>query len=69
MEFPNNLISVLIGIVLILPAIFDGCTQILEFRISNNNLRFITGYFGGLGVLILVKALVTFIKNFYIPYI
>ena len=49
------------AILLLLPAAIDGLTQLLEYRESNNLLRFITGLLGGLGLGILVKALKYFI--------
>ena len=49
------------AILLLIPAAFDGLTQLFEYRESNNALRFLTGIFGGLGLGILVKALKYFI--------
>ena len=49
------------AILLLIPSAIDGLTQLLEYRESNNVLRFITGFFGGLGLGILVKALKYFI--------
>ncbi len=56
---------VLFGLLLCVPAFLDGTTQLLEFRESNNTLRFITGIIGGIGLMILVK----FIKLILLTYI
>ncbi|MBR0471801.1 MAG: DUF2085 domain-containing protein [Methanosphaera sp.] len=48
---------VLFGIMLCIPALVDGLTQLLNLRESNNGLRFFTGFFGGIGVMIIVKFL------------
>lgn len=47
--------------ILLIPSAIDGLTQLLEYRKSNNALRFITGLLGGLGLGILIKALKYFI--------
>jgi len=39
------------------PTIFDGITQLLGLRLSNNKLRFFTGLIGGLSLAILIKAI------------
>lgn len=61
-----NIILLIISILLILPMAMDGTTQLLNKRISNNTLRFITGLSGGLGLSILIKAMKYYI---YISYI
>ena len=52
---------IVLAIILLIPAILDGTTQLFSLRESNNTLRFITGLFGGLGLGILIKALKYFI--------
>lgn len=47
---------ILIAIILLSPALFDGLTQLNGIRESNNTLRFFTGLFGGIGLGIIVKA-------------
>ena len=42
---------------MLIPPFFDGFTQLIDSRESNNILRFFTGLLGGLGLAILVKAL------------
>lgn len=50
-----------LGLVFLIPMFLDGSTQFLEFRKSNNKLRFITGLIGGLGIGILIfKILLKF---------
>lgn len=45
------------GLILLIPAGVDGTTQLLELRESNNILRFITGIFGGIGLMIIAKTI------------
>ena len=46
----NNVI--LLSLVLILPAFIDGFTQFLGLRESFNSLRFVSGFIGGIGLII-----------------
>ncbi len=43
------------SIILLIPVAIDGFTQLFGLRESNNNLRFITGFIGGIGLIILMK--------------
>ena len=49
--FAFNLVAVSIWVALLMntPAFIDGATQALEWRESNNKLRFITGLLSGIG--------------------
>lgn len=47
---------IITAILLLIPMAIDGTTQLLTNRISNNTLRFITGFLGGLGLCIIFKA-------------
>jgi uncharacterized membrane protein len=38
-----------------IPAAADGFTQLFGWRESNNNLRFLTGFIGGIGLIIFMK--------------
>ena len=38
-----------------IPAAVDGFTQFLGLRKSNNNLRFLSGLIGGVGLIIFMK--------------
>ena len=61
--FLNYTINLLIiSIILMIPAAIDGLTQLMELRQSNNNLRFLTGLVGGIGLIIFMKIVV---KTFY----
>ena len=55
---------VLFGILLCVPALLDGLTQLFEFRESNNCLRFTTGLIGGIGLMIIVKFLKLIVLNY-----
>lgn len=61
-----NIILIILAILLTLPMIIDGTTQILTKRSSNNTVRFITGLMGGLGLSILIKSIKYYIYIFYI---
>ena len=52
----------IISLILLVPAGIDGFTQFLGLRESNNNLRFATGFIGGIGLIIFMKIVV---KMFY----
>lgn len=56
-----NVFLISFAVLLLVPTAIDGLTQLLEYRQSNNSLRFITGLMGGLGLGILIKALKYFI--------
>jgi len=43
-------------ILFIFPCILDSLTQELGFRISNNNLRFITGFLFGMGIVFFIQG-------------
>lgn len=43
-------IPLVIGVILCLPLVFDGFSQLLGYRESNNLIRFITGFLFGLVV-------------------
>ena len=47
-----------IAIILLIPTAIDGFTQLLGYRESNNNLRFTTGFIGGIGLIIIMKMAV-----------
>ncbi len=52
--------GLLVGIILMLPGVMDGVTQLLEYRVSNNLLRLVTGLFMGVGEVLIAKALAEF---------
>jgi len=43
-----------LGSILLIPMFLDGTTQLFEIRESNNVLRFITGFIGGVGITLLI---------------
>lgn len=49
--------TTVLAFVLLIPTLIDESTQFMNFRQSNNALRFVTGMFGGLGLGILIKTL------------
>jgi len=55
---------ILFGILLCVPAILDGTTQLFEIRQSNNILRFMTGILGGIGLMIIIKFLKLVVLNY-----
>ena len=57
----NIFFSPIIGSILIVPMLIDGFSQNLNFRMSNNYLRLISGFLFGIGLVILLNY---FTKNF-----
>lgn len=53
-----NLNLLIFSIILLIPTSIDGFTQLLNFRQSNNTLRFITGLIGGIGLIIFLKIVI-----------
>lgn len=52
-----NPLLLIMGFLMIIPTFIDGLTQYLNHRESNNNLRFITGLIGGIGMAIVITSL------------
>ena len=46
------------SIILLIPTAIDGFTQFFGLRESNNTLRFITGFIGGIGLIIFFKMII-----------
>ena len=55
--------TLIISIVLMIPVTCDGLTQYFGPRESTNNLRFITGFIGGIGLIIFLKIIIRGILN------
>ena len=53
----------LISIILMIPVAIDGVTQYFGPRESTNNLRFVTGFIGGVGLIIFLKIIIRWILN------
>ena len=50
--------TLIISMALMIPAAIDGATQYFGSRESNNALRFITGFIGGIGLIIFLKIII-----------
>lgn len=46
---------------MIIPTFIDGFTQLINMRLSNNNLRFLTGLICGIGMGIIIKSIKAFL--------
>ena len=53
----------IISIILLIPTTIDGTTQYLGSRESINSLRFITGFIGGIGLIIFLKIIIRWFIN------
>lgn len=51
----------MISIILMIPVAIDGFTQYFGPRESTNSLRFITGFIGGIGLIIFLKTILRWI--------
>ena len=58
-----NLEMLVISMILMVPAAADGMTQYFGPRESTNTLRFITGFIGGVGLIIFLKIIIRWILN------
>ncbi len=47
----------ILAVICVIPMAVDGLTQLFELRLSNNTLRFVTGFLGGLGLVIMFKII------------
>lgn len=57
---------IILGIVLLIPMTIDGTTQLFKLRESNNYLRLITGFLGGIGTLLLAFGTKIILMEFFI---
>jgi uncharacterized membrane protein len=62
-KHPYDLGMLFISMLLMVPAAIDGITQYFGPRESTNNLRFITGFIGGVGLIIFIKIILRWILN------
>ena len=58
-----DITTLIISIILMLPVAADGVTQYFGPRESTNNLRFITGFIGGIGLIIFLKIVMRWTLN------
>ena len=62
-KHPYNLNMLFVSMILMIPVAIDGVTQYYGPRESTNNLRFITGFIGGIGLIIFLKIIIRGILN------
>ena len=62
-EHDYDINTLIISIILMIPAAIDGLTQYFGPRESTNTLRFITGFIGGLGLIIFLKIIIRGVFN------
>lgn len=58
-----DIYTLIISIILMIPTTIDGLTQYFGPRESTNNLRFITGFIGGIGLIIFLKIVMRWMFN------
>ena len=58
-----NLTILFISMILMVPVAVDGLTQYFGKRESTNTLRFITGFIGGIGLIIFLKIVIRWTLN------
>ena len=54
---PYYLEMLIISTILMIPVLIDGLTQYFGPRESTNKIRFITGFIGGIGLIIFIKII------------
>ena len=58
-----DITTLIMSMILMIPVAIDGITQYFGPRESTNNLRFITGFIGGIGLIIFLKIVIRGILN------
>ena len=58
-----DITTLIMSMILLIPVAIDGITQYFGPRESTNNLRFITGFIGGIGLIIFLKIIMRWIFN------
>ena len=61
---PYNLTIFIISLILMIPVSVDGLSQYFGPRESTNMIRFITGFVGGIGLIIFLKTIFYMMKPF-----
>ena len=54
----------ILAILMVVPTFLDGFTQFLDLRESDNKLRFVTGFFGGIGLSIIVVSMKLYLLSY-----
>ena len=62
-KHPYNVEMLVVSMILMVPVAIDGVTQYFGPRESTNNIRFITGFIGGVGLIIFLKIIIRWILN------
>lgn len=62
-KHPYDFNMLFISMALMVPVAIDGLTQYFGPRESTNNLRFVTGFIGGIGLIIFLKIILRWILN------
>ena len=52
-----SILLMFIAILAIVPTFLDGFTQLIGLRMSTNTIRFVTGIFGGIGIIMLLASI------------
>ena len=55
--------TLFISMILMVPVAIDGLTQYFGPRESTNSIRFVTGFIGGIGLIIFLKIIIRWILN------
>ncbi len=63
LKHPYDIKMLVISMILMIPVAIDGMTQYFGPRESTNSLRFITGFIGGVGLIIFLKIILRWIIN------
>ena len=62
-ELNHDINTIIISMILMIPVVIDGFTQYFGPRESTNTIRFITGFIGGIGLIIFLKIVIRGIYN------
>ena len=62
-ELNHDINTIIISMILMIPVAIDGFTQYFGPRESTNTIRFITGFIGGIGLIIFLKIVIRGIYN------
>lgn len=60
---PYDVGMLIVSMILMMPTAIDGVTQYFGPRESTNNIRFATGFIGGVGLIIFLKIIIRWVFN------